>query len=199
MSADFKQLLANIDKDHLGKIIDRVNAENCGLTLEEYEASMSYSKSLQEEGMKYLGKPVEEWPDLIFNWDYSQAGQHFAMDGVPLQEMLEIYPNGLRLGHMPLLDFDSKLARYCRRDTGKELWSLGSDLRLAKVIAHLRRGMPMTPPLVIRVKDEAFFSGGNHRYAAAKAVGLAVIPFYVNEDDVTEIEEILNVTWGLPR
>lgn len=43
------------------------------------------------------------------------------------------------------------------------------------------------------------FSGGNHRYAAAKAVGLAVIPFYVNEDDVAEIEEILNVTWGQPR
>ncbi|UUC96556.1 MULTISPECIES: transcriptional regulator [Comamonas] len=199
MGSDFKQLLASIDKDQLAKIIDRQTAQSCGLTLDEYEALMAYNKSLQEEGALYLGKPVCEWPALVFNWDYSQAGQHFAMDGVTEQAMLEMYPNGLRLGHMPLRAFDQNLARYCRRDTEKELWSLGSDWRLAQVIAHLRRGMPMTPPLVIRVKDEAFFSGGNHRYAAAKAVGLAVIPFYVNEDDVAEIEEILDVTWGQPR
>lgn len=51
MGSDFKQLLASIDKDHLAKIIDRQNAQSCGLTLDEYEASMAYNKSLQEEGV----------------------------------------------------------------------------------------------------------------------------------------------------
>jgi hypothetical protein len=54
MGSDFKQLLASIDKDQLAKIIDRQNAQSCGLALEEYEALMAYNKSLQEEGALYL-------------------------------------------------------------------------------------------------------------------------------------------------
>ena len=43
MGSDFKQLLASIDKDQLAKIIDRQNAQSCGLALEEYEALMAYN------------------------------------------------------------------------------------------------------------------------------------------------------------
>lgn len=107
-------------------------------------------------------------------------------------------PHGLRLGWVGVADFDSKLCHFNRRDEN-ELWSIGSATKLARAIAYLRRGLPITPPLVapVKGKDELHFQGGNHRYAALKAAGHeTAFPIYVASEDFETVARIVTVKAG---
>lgn len=194
----FDNILRSMRKDELDSILDSVIAGNGGMTVEEYRAKKALNHSLHEEGDAYQGLSPAEWPPLTFNWDFSPERQRFGLDGVAEQEFQEMHPNGLRLGHMPLLTFDRSLAHFSRRDTPEELWSLGSESKLAKTIAYLRRGLPITPPIVAPTGSEVILKGGHHRYAVAKAVNIETIPFLVAPEDVEKIEGIVEVTWGMP-
>lgn len=197
-SRTFDDLLQSMSKGELDSILDNVIAGNGGMTVEEYREKKALNQSLHEEGDAYRGLPPAEWPTLTFNWDFSPEGQRFGLDGVARQKFQEMHPNGLRLGYMPLLTFDHRLAHFSRRDTPEELWSLGSEFKLAKTIAYLRRGFPITPPIVAPTGSEVILKGGHHRYAIAKAVNLETIPFLVAPEEVKKIEGLVEVTWGMP-
>ena len=165
---------------------------------EEAKAWTALNADLLAEGRGYRDSPPSKWPALTFNWDLSLEGQRFALDGVKLDGFQKSHPHGLRLGWVDVVDFDSKLCHFNRRDEN-ELWSIGSATKLAKAIAYLRRGLPITPPLVAPVngKDELHFHGGNHRYAALKAVGReTAFPIYVASEDFETVARIITVKAG---
>lgn len=194
----FEDFLRGMSKEELRWTLDSVMAKNAGVSVEEFRAQREFIKSLYDEGEAYRRSPPKQWPPLQFNWDFSLEGQRFALDGSSWHAFKAMYPSGLRLGYMPLSDFDKHLGHFSRRDTLEELWGLGSEFTLAKNIAYLHRGLPITPPLVAPVEGEVLLRGGHHRYAIAKALELKVIPFLVAPDDVSKIERIMSVTWGIP-
>jgi len=175
---------------------DRMAAAAAGEDLDTYLAWKRLNASLDEEGGAYRDRPVAEWPNLHFNWDLSPEGQRFALDAVNAVAFRKQHPDGFRLGRIPLPTFDRFLCHFSRRDGPSELWELGAPWKLAKVIAYVRRGLAITPPLVATSENELRIAGGHHRYAAAKAVNLEILPFYAAPSDVPLIDAIVQVDWA---
>lgn len=189
---DFSKLSAQQIRD----MLDQVAANNAGQTLDQYRISAAFEAGLWDEGKSYEGLMPEKWPSITFNWDLSSAGQRFAMDGTSYEDFQSSYPEGLALGSISLALFDKHLAHYCRRDTPEELWSLGVAHKLAKAIAYLRRGLPITPPLVAPFNGEFFLKGGHHRYAVAKAIKLDRIHILATFEDMEELGRIASINWS---
>lgn len=173
-------------------------AAAAGEDLASYLAWKELNSSLDDERGAYLDLPVEQWPRLNFNWDLSPGGQRFAFDGKKEADFEKHHPSGFRLGWIPLSTFDKHLCHFSRRDGPSELWELGSRWKLSKAIAYLRRGLPITPPLVTATEGEFRIVGGHHRYAIAKAVSLEILPIYVDHADLDQVEAIAPVEWREP-
>ena len=181
------------------------------LTLEETLAMLDgedidVHRDEQKERMKtweiaeqYIGAPPMRWPKLEFNWDLSPEGQRFALDGVNGATFQKNYQVGFRLGWIRLADFDRKLCHHNRRDGLDELWALGDHSKLARAIAHIARGLPMTPPLIAPLgdKNEICLRGGNHRYTVAKYGRLEMLPVYAEPRDTHMLSAIIPVRWEL--
>lgn len=166
-----------------------------GVSPEQAKARTKLNAELHAEGEQYRNAPPSQWPTLVFNWDFSPEGQRYALDGVRAAEFQRSHPKGLRLGWVNLVEFDSKLCHFNRRDEG-EIWSVGDDSKLSRAIAYLQRGLPISPPLVgpVEGKDELRFIGGNHRYAALKvACRETEFPMYVDPDDFEAVARIVTV------
>lgn len=179
----------------LGKVIDQINAENAGETLEEYRAKRSLFQRLSKESEKYIDTPSSEWPPIKFNWDLSEENQRYSLDGESKEKFEEHYPAGFLLGFVTLKELDKKLCHYSRRDKG-ELWDVGSKDKLANLIVYLSEGRPISPPLVKPLESgEVIFNGGHHRYAIAKEKGENVIPIHIQPEYQARITDILHVRW----
>lgn len=166
-----------------------------GDSLEEAKAQTALNADLHAEGLQYQDIPPSKWPTLIFNWDFSSEGQRHALDGTKADEFQKLYPDGLRLGWVTVAEFDSKLCHFNRCDEN-ELWSTGCASKRSRAIAYLRRGLPITPPLVgpVEGKEELRFLGGNHRYTALKAICRETeFPIYVDPGDFEAIARIVRV------
>ena len=162
---------------------------------EDYKRSMAEHEELHTKSEKLYGKQPNEWPTITINWDYRPESQRYCFDGLSKSEFDEFYPNGLVLGHIPLREFDRYLCHFSRRD-GDELWKIGSQSKLAKMIIFLSEGKPITPPVIKPVENnEVIFQGGHHRYAVAKAIGLREIPIYAYIEGVDELNRFMNIRW----
>ena len=186
--------------------IDAIQAKNSGLSLEEHMKSIARRKALMPKAKKIQGTSPTEWPKLNFNWDLSIEGRRYSFDKpvfLPSEQdipraMIK-WKKGLRdfeLGWVVLTEMDSVLCHFSRRNGPKELWSLGNSSKLAFVIAHVSEGLPISPP-VVKPHSEGgiILNGGHHRYAAAKAVGVEIIPIYCLSANRNRIDELLSVKW----
>ncbi|NOT11051.1 MAG: ParB N-terminal domain-containing protein [Methylococcaceae bacterium] len=185
----------------LEEIIEETLAFLRGEDLETYRFNVEQCTRLSLEAKHYIDLQPADWPQLTFNWDLSAESQRFSLDGngVKLPNFQLRYPEGFILGWVDLKEFDDKLCHFSRREGIQELWELGSKLKLAYVIAYLANGLPITPPLVMPEPGnnyEVRVQGGHHRYAAAKATGLAVIPIYVEHCNRKEVTRIVPVHWN---
>lgn len=166
-----------------------------GESLDDARRKMALNADLHAEGTRYRDLPPSEWPTLIFNWDLSEDSQQYALDGVKAIQFQQQYPGGLQIGWVNLVEFDIKLCHFSRR-AKEELWSVGCASKLAKTIAYLSRGLPITPPLVapVKGKEELVFRGGNHRYAALKATNFdGEFPIYIAPDNFEAVKQIVKV------
>lgn len=153
--------------------------------------SRIYKKSL-----KYVKKPVEDWPDISMNWDVSTGSQRFSLDGVSIEKFEKIFPDGFLLGYVSFPEMDTILTHYSRRDEG-ELWEVGNESKLARLIVYLSEGRPISPPLVKPLQNgEVILQGGHHRYAIAKEIGVKRLPIHVEKQYKLQIDCLLNVEWG---
>jgi hypothetical protein len=176
-------------------MIDEINAANAGQNIDEYRAEKELHLRILQESKKYVSKPFSEWPAIEFNWDVSRKGQRYSLDGVHAELFEETYPEGFLLGFVNLRDFDTKLCHYSRRDEG-ELWSVGCESKLAKLIVYLSENRKISPPLVKPLETgEVIFQGGHHRYAIAKENGEIRIPIYVQPEYKPVIDKIFSIEW----
>lgn len=174
---------------------DELLAVISGDDLKEYRVEKAIRMRMIEESKKYEGTPSSEWPAIEFNWDLSQEGQRFSLDGTSANDFLKYYPNGFLLGSVNLQEFDKKLCHYSRRDEG-ELWEVGFSDKLARLIIYLSEGRKISPPLVKPLKSgEVIFNGGHHRYTIAKELSVQSIPIHVQPEYKPEIDSILVVEW----
>lgn len=162
---------------------------------ETYRSERALSRRITIESEKYLEAPVSAWPRIIFNWDYSRTSQRFSKDGASPEEFDKAYPNGFRLGLVVLAEFDEKLCFFSRRKD-RDLWSIGDPFKLAYLIVYLSEGRPISPPLATPMPTrEIVIDGGHHRYAVAKAIGLAELPVYVTPRHKEDLESLIKVRW----
>ncbi|HIF9348636.1 TPA: hypothetical protein ACX6R0_000521 [Photobacterium damselae] len=175
--------------DELAQAFGYDSAEHYQLSLEENERVLNKSKDL-------YNKPPEEWPAIKFNWDYRSESQRHCFDCLSQSEFEKCYPDGLILGHMPLKEFDKYLCHYSRRD-GDELWGLGCQSKLAKMIVYLSEGRPISPPIIKPADNrEVIFQGGHHRYAVAKAIGIKEISLYAYPEHVEKLNKFMKIRWA---
>lgn len=174
--------------DYLAQVFGYENAEDYKNTTKEYERVRNKANEVYE-------KPPEKWPLIIFNWDYRLESQRFCFDGLKQCEFEKMYPEGLILGHMSLKEFDKYLCHFSRRD-GDELWKVGCQSKLARMIVYLSEGNPITPPIIKPIQDnKVIFQGGHHRYAVAKAIELIEIPIYAYPEHVIILNQFMNISW----
>ncbi|HHQ4780970.1 TPA: transcriptional regulator [Aeromonas veronii] len=174
--------------DELAQILGYDSAQH-------YRREVDENERISNKSKEFYNKPPEEWPAIEFNWDYRLKSQRFCFDGVTQTDFEKMYPKGLVLGHMPLLEFDKHLCHYSRRD-GDELWELGCQSKLAEMIVYLSEGNPITPPIIKPIENnEVIFQGGHHRYAVAKAIGSEKISIYVSPEHVRELNDFMSICW----
>lgn len=172
-----------------------------GHPLEQKRRSPLESEEEQEKfrakASLFLNQDPAKWPKLLFNWDTTEAGQIYSLDnGTHHGNFYDYYPNGFILGVIPLVEFDSYLCHYSRRD-GNELWKLGNPHDLAYLIAYLAEGKPISPPLVKPTDNrEVILLGGHHRYAAAKAVNLESVLLYSLPEHIDALNSFMNIQWS---
>jgi hypothetical protein len=184
--------ISNIEPASYEEMLAHIEGED----LAEFRRRQIERADLWAEAQEYKDLPPSQWPPLLFNWDLTPEGQRFALDGVKPDAFLEQYPQGLTVGWVALAEFDRVLCHFSRRDTEAELWQLGSRSTLASVIAYLRRGLPITPPLVRPVDyREVILQGGHHRYAVAKAISLVQLPILAVKENCAGISAIVSVRW----
>lgn len=167
-----------------------------------YESNEHYRRETEErervfnKARDFYNKPPAEWPAIKFNWDYRLESQRFCFDGLTQSDFEKMYPDGLVLGHMPLKEFDKYLCHYSRRD-GDELWELGCQSKLAKMIVYLSEGNPITPPVIKPIENnEVIFQGGHHRYAVAKAIENEEVLFYAYREHIPKLNQFMNIIWA---
>lgn len=150
---------------------------------------------IHETSRQYIKAPVETWPYININWDVSLESQRFSLDGSSADDFKKYYPDGFLLGYVRLLEIDNVLHHFSWRH-GSELWEVGSESKLAKMIVYLSEGRPISPPLVKPVENgEVILQGGHHRYAIAKAIGVKSIPIHTEPEYKSQIDGLLGVEW----
>lgn len=202
-SPDFA--LPRFHDDQMSNLIQRTTeellAELDGVSLEEHRRESQLRERLRQIGERYRGKPPSEWPNLTFNWDLRSESQRFALDGAmkPLEFSCQ-FPDGFALGYVDTREFDNALCAFNRRNLS-ELWEVGSESKLAYILAYLEEGLPITPPLVgtTTAKNELCLHGGNHRYTACKFGGLVRIPIYASATSQAMVSKLTPVCWVAPR
>ena len=167
-----------------------------GEDLETVKKRSALNEELEKNAKLLNGRPPTEWPKLNFNWDTSSESQRFALDGISPADFSQRHPEGFSLGWVPLSDVDKHLCHTSRRNLPDELWTIGDLNKLAKAIAYISRGLPISPPYVCLYKDVALvLGGGNHRYTIAKAINVQEIPIYVAPESKTAVSKILSIRW----
>lgn len=165
-----------------------------GEDLEDFRRAQALDMELTKDSKKYRRLSADKWPPLTFNWDHAPSSQRLVLDGFDEAKFRNAYPAGLKLGRLSLIEFDNRLCHSNRRRLPDELW-IGDVGKLAKVIAYLRRGLPITPPLVAAKAGQFVLAGGNHRYTAARASGLEQLEIYVAPDDVVAVQTVYAIDW----
>ncbi|MGP9491009.1 hypothetical protein [Psychrobacter sp. AOP7-B1-24] len=175
--------------------MDEVFAAIAGETLEIHQEKYKLSSRISSEASHYMETDSSDWPPITFNWDLSEEGGRFSLDGENELSFKTQYPEGLILGKVKLDALDKKLCHFSRRDEG-ELWTVGSKSSLAYLIVYLSEKRPISPPLVKpHLMGEVMLMGGHHRYAIAKEIGEKYIPIYVEPKYRKEIDKLMEIDW----
>ncbi len=166
-----------------------------GECIEQVRADIALENRIESISRGYVDKPVEDWPELEFCWDFSVESQRFAFDGMSPNDAKALEAYDLICGLVRLDQFDGKL---CVRSSKskQEFWSVGDKSKLAYLIVYLSENRPVTPPYIVPLENgEIFIEGGNHRYAVAKQLDLSQFPIYVSREHKEAIEQLLDIEW----
>lgn len=178
--------------NHLMKQMER----NESLYYDDLRRRKSLISRVSELCSKWTDLPVELWPEIEINWDVKLESQYYCLDRYSPIQFHEDYPKGFAIGYVNLQEFDEILNHFSRRDDG-ELWELGFKDKLSFLIQYTSENNPLSPPLVKPCIEsrEVILSGGNHRYALAKAINCTVIPICTEWKYINTINGLVDVKW----
>ena len=147
----------------------------------------------------FEGLAPSKWPRLDFNWDTSASAYLHTVN-----QPTGLIPSGhvphkyvLALGWSTLDQVDQLLSPHSRQDHVSDFWERGQPHKFARLLEHLHRGLPISPPMLKIVESgHLFLAGGHHRYAIARVVGVKELPFFVETTIRERIAATLPVRWS---
>jgi len=147
---------------------------------------------------RFRGLPIENWPQLYFNWDTSAHAYQYTIDSpsglLPTDHSPFNYV--LSLGWASVSSIFNLLSPYSSQRDKPDLWDRGCPNKFARLLQHLSEGRPVSPPMLKVVESgHLFLSGGHHRYIIAQASGVLELPFYVDREHVDRLSAILPARW----
>lgn len=83
-------------------IMDKILADNSGETLEVYRANKTLRSTISDIANQYIETDSSGWPPITFNWDLSEEGQRFSLDGENESSFKNHYSEGFILGKVKL-------------------------------------------------------------------------------------------------
>ncbi|MBM9515047.1 hypothetical protein [Desulfogranum marinum] len=189
---------SELDKiaNHIKSISEKESEAFLSFITRETEEERKERRRIHEAASKYLYLPIDRWPDFKIVWDFSPTRYHYAFDGLTPEKFEINYPNGLKLGVVNFDEFDSKLAKFSRREYD-EIWTVGSVYKVARAILHWVERNRMTPPLIIPQDDEINIAAGHHRVAVCKGKQVETLPVLSERKNVERLERILpSLIWA---
>ncbi|MFJ5375231.1 hypothetical protein ACIPTP_22150 [Pectobacterium versatile] len=150
-----------------------------------------------------IGLSPDKWPTAglaAIHWDLTVAGQYHTIDPPEplLLQPIESEPQILVLGKTTFAECDPLLLDAFRRKPD-QLWTELDHRKLARAIAHIGLGRPLSPVHLCTYEyGGLFLGGGNHRYEVVKYAGIPEFYFLADEDDVADIDSQLRVLWLTP-
>jgi hypothetical protein len=156
-----------------------------GKTREEAEATIAERIRINEEAYKLEGKPVEEWPQFVMDWDTHQSCYHFSQDGAENLNGIDV-----TLMWMTVAELDAVLQDWNLR-TPEEIWSIGNKHKAARVIVHCSEGRKLSPVWVCpTMPGKLGLVGGNHRLAVARTKGETDLPIIFHTRDTEAVARL---------
>ncbi|POE02686.1 hypothetical protein [Pectobacterium odoriferum] len=175
-------------------------AIECWLAAEQDTSPYRYTDA---ELSALIGLPPETWPTaalVAINWDLTVAGQCHTIDPPEprVLQPIECEPQILVLGKTTFAECDPLMLPEFRREAD-QLWTELDSRKLARAIAHIGHGWPLSPVhLGAHEFGGLFLGGGNHRYEVVKYAGIPEFYFLADEEDVAAIDIQLRVVWLTP-
>lgn len=161
----------------------------------EYQQLKSTRDRLASRAKELENLPVRDWPELNIQWDTTPSGFRFALDGVSQKEFATLYPEGFIVRWVFLGELNTKLNQFNRREVD-ETWTIGFSDKLARVLAWVEDGQPLTPILVSphsMLEGQVVLQGGNHRYAMVNALKLKMLPICFVPKDYGQVAKRLTL------
>lgn len=169
-----------------------------GEDLEQIRQQHCIDARVREHSKQFHELPPEQWTSKPIKWDLSSVNHRFSLDGVSQHEFENNYPSGLLVGQVDFESFDLVISSYCRK-AKDELWKVGNNEKLARVIAHVDMGYELTPIFIQpdeSNKASILLVGGNHRYAFCKGRQESKIPFLCESKYKDELSRRLKIDWN---
>lgn len=104
------------------------------------------------------------------------------------------FPHGFCIGEVFFRELDSKIFKF-KATEEDGTWGIRNKRKLAYLIEHSSRGLPVSSPLVKPKEGVLLLQSGCHRYALAKALMVMKMPICVEPKYKYEIEDSLQIKW----
>lgn len=90
-------------------------ADLSGENMDEWRRIRDIRQRLEPTVEALIDKPINEWPTFQIQWDLTNEGQRYALDGCKREAFEKQYPTGLQVRWITLNDLNRVLCDYNRR------------------------------------------------------------------------------------
>ena len=123
---------------------------------------------------------------LSAHWDCDPANIYLTSDGANPRDYT---PEDFVIVDADIAEVDQLLTHNASRNRGP--WCKDYKQKSYGIAYRWEQGLGVTPPLIIKVKNEIHIEGGMHRFHLAKHYGELRMPFLVRVTELADIIELL--------
>lgn len=188
--------MENNDVVSLDVSYEELLIEMSGEDVNEWKRHKKIIQKLEVVADALLDLPIDQWPEININWDLSKESMRFALDGLSASKFRQSYPDVLIVRWVELDKLNNVLCSFNKRSV-EETWNVGFKDKLARVIAWVSDGNPLTPIYISineALGDKLKLEGGNHRYAMLNAKKISPIPVLLRKSEESIISSIIKLS-----
>ncbi len=152
------------------------------------KSNLVLNNEIKIKSEKYIDSPVSVWPSIDIKWDYRKRSQFLIMDRSTPELFKDDFPHCFCIGEVFFRELDSKIFKF-KATEEDGTWGIRNKRKLAYLIEHFSRGLPVSPPLVKPKEGVLLLQSGCHRYALAKALMVMKMPICVEPKYKYEISK----------